>query len=127
MDDILVIILTLIVAVIGALGQRKKKTNKTQPAGAQNESSDFWDVIMGQEEQVEMRPEMEEIQETEEPVKPDPKPAYQFAVQNEGTSDIKEEEDKKVKVEKRRILVEGEEFSLRKAVIYHEILNRKYT
>ena len=127
MDDILVIILTLVVAAIGALGQRKKKTNKTQPAGVQNESSDFWDVIMRQEEQPIMHQERGDVSEKEEIVEEEVKPKYQFAVQDEGTSDLEEEEIKKRVVEKRKVLIEGEEFSLRKAVIYNEILNRKYT
>jgi hypothetical protein len=35
--------------------------------------------------------------------------------------------DKSLENRIRKVIVDGEKFSLRKAVIYNEILNRKYT
>lgn len=129
MDDIIVIILTLIVALFGIISNKKKK-NATQAAATEttNEPSDFWDMIMDggnkvQEanipEYVEPEPEVEEM---EEPVI---KPKYQFSSSNERRSDIKDEL-KKVVVQKKKVTIDGEKFSLKKAVIYNEILNRKY-
>lgn len=128
MDDILVIILTLVVAVVGALGQRKKKRNlpQAESGGAGTETPDFWDTIMGAQEQPMPQPVVqEEVEESEEVAQPVSEPGFQFSVQNEGASDIEEEE--KVEVVKRKVKIDGEDFSLRKAVIYNEILNRKYT
>ena len=130
MDDIIVIILTLIVALFGIIINKKKK-NATHSTAAQttNEPSDFWDMIMdggnkGQETNI---PEYEEPEpELEEMVESVIKSSYQFSAINRGRSDIKDEL-KKVVVQKKNVTIGGEEFSLRKAVIYSEILNRKYS
>ena len=47
MDDLLVIILTLIIAVVGALSQIKKKRQQTQPkANSPNrESNNIWNIL----------------------------------------------------------------------------------
>lgn len=129
MDDIVVIIITLIVALVGILN-RKKKKSATQSAAPDttNEPSGFWDMIMDggkvQEETVTEYVEPEPVVESFE--KPRIKPKYKFSADNEGSSDIKNELKDTLK-EKRKVTIEGEEFSLRKAVIYNEILNRKYT
>jgi hypothetical protein len=130
MDDIIVIIITVIIALVGILNKKKKK-NVSQPAAVEstNESSDFWDMIMdgGNKAQDVNTPEYEEPEpEVEEIKKPVVKSRYQFSASNEGDSDIKDE-IKKVVAEKKEITIEGEKFSLRKAVIYNEILNRKYS
>lgn len=130
MDDIIVIILTLIVALFGILNNKKKKNaNQSMAAETSNEPSGFWDMIMDggnnvQEanipEYVEPEPEEEEIKE------PVMQSKYRFSASNKGSSDIKDEL-KKVVVQKKGVTIDGEEFSLRKAVIYNEILNRKYS
>ncbi|WP_297086814.1 hypothetical protein [uncultured Draconibacterium sp.] len=128
MDDVLVIILTLVIAVFGALNQKRKK----KAAGANNavppkkESQNFWDMLMDQEE--ELITERQEPFE-EELVQPEPKtierPVYDFKADREGAKSIRKPM-KSVRENKKRKLVMGEEFSLKKAVIYSEIINRKY-
>ena len=50
MDDLIVIILTLVIVVVGAIGQIKKK-NLPQPEGkSQNSPTDFWSLLTGTEE-----------------------------------------------------------------------------
>ncbi len=130
MEDYFVIILTLIIAVVGALNSRKKKTaNKAPTAGGSNPSSDLWNLIMNQEEQAEEeqgRAYVEPVQVMTEFESPEVKQEYTFSPASEGKTDIPKAMEVKAK-EKKKVLVDGEEFSLRKAVIYHEILNRKYS
>ncbi|MFW5831537.1 MAG: hypothetical protein ACOCVA_04750 [Prolixibacteraceae bacterium] len=136
MDDLLLIILMIVVSVIGALGQINKKKKSAQQENLPEENKDnFWDFLneeaYGQEEQQE-----EEVTEPEEPVfepvkqpgaQPEiKKPEYRFSAENEGQSiynteitDLREEDKGKTKKKLK-------DFSLRKAVIYNEILNRKY-
>ena len=132
MEDYLVIIITLIIAVVGALKGRKKK--KAPPVAApegQNQNPDFWDMIMDNqgknEEELVVDSAESEYQSANEPVvSSKQKGSDIFTPVNEGASDIKEEVKKVVKT-KKRVLIEGEDFSLRKAVIYSEIMNRKYS
>jgi hypothetical protein len=130
MDDLIVIILTLVVAVIGVIGQRNKR--RAQQGQAPREGAkqpvDLWDVIMGEEDR---RPEYEPQQEVEEEQfieEPKPKQReYEFIPSSEGTSEIEKELRKAAQRKPKKVKVDGEDFSLRKAVIYQEILNRKYT
>lgn len=137
MDDLLVIILTLVFAVVGAIGQINKK-KQNQKAKPDNENkNNFWNFL--DDEQVMNENQTENIKQQEfytepEPVaKPEEKqytPKYQFKAENEGTSIYKNDltsgsgeiyqKDKKEPRKRKR------DFSLRKAVIYSEILNRKY-
>lgn len=135
MDDLIVIILTLIIVVAGAIGQiKKKKLPQPEPEGEQQNSSDNpWDIL----EDFETR--------SQKPITniPVPKPEvtaekpkeqykYTFNAENEGQSPVEKKpssiKDEIIqntgKKEKEKI---SETFSLRKAVIYNEILNRKYT
>ena len=126
MDDIVVIILTLIVAVVGILNQQRKKKAAQNPVATENKkSTDFWDLFTedpgGQEE---VEPDYIEPEVVRE--EPKIKQQYQFVARAEGRSDLKEKV--RVVVKKKTLgRIEGEEFSLRKAVIYSEILNRKYS
>ncbi|WP_340112254.1 hypothetical protein [Maribellus mangrovi] len=130
MDDLIVIILTLVVAVIGIIGQRnKRKIQQGQaPSPGANQPMDLWDAIMGEEDR---RPEYQPQQEVEEQElieQPKEKPrGYEFVPSSEGTSEIEEELRKAVQKKPKKVKVDGEDFSLRKAVIYQEIMNRKYT
>lgn len=130
MDDLIVLILTLIIFVAGAIGQVKKKKPPVPVAGQKKQPDNFWDLL---EQETEFLPEQptpvtQEIQpefyqekyESTEPEK------YDFIPVNEGGSLFSEEiktEKKNDQIRKKRL---REEFSLRKAVIYNEILNRKY-
>lgn len=142
MDDLLVIILTLVFAAIGIFGQMKKKQAanqrgpqpEPQPESELDEPESFWDFLDPESQRNTMQQApVQVMEEQKQPVetvadKPAPKKAeYQFEPENEGasiyahdlTSDKnKEQEEKKTPKDR---------FSLKKAVIYSEILNRKYT
>jgi len=128
MDDLVVIILTLIVAVVGTIGQiKKKKQAENAPVGVpgnQNQTEDFWDVVDDKLDFDEKEIEISEPAKREE-VKIENKPYYQFKAKNEGSSILNDDLTKgkfgEVSNSKHR-----KNFSLRKAVIYSEILNRKY-
>ena len=121
MDDLIVIILTLAVAGFGILGQLKKKKQEASGATPPKQPENFWDLIKNetnfpvQEEEVEYFEE-----ENPEPIV-SPKVGYQkINTIREKKSGIKNEVSQKPRLKVK------EEFSLRKAVIYSEILNRKY-
>ena len=128
MDDLIVIIITLAVAGIGILGQLKKKKKQAAAGTNQPKQPDsFWDLINGRAEVLVQEEEIEFNEEAD--VKPNisseslsqklnskPKKTY-----GKDAYAIKKSTGKKV----RSKTLEG--FSLRKAVIYSEILNRKYT
>lgn len=138
MDDLIVIILTLVVAVIGIIGQRNKKkaaqANTIPGEAPKQQPMDFWDVIMNEGNKPQYQPPVfyEEIEEEEEIIEVKPpivekQRQYEFLAEDEGRSGIEEELRKALEPRARKVKIQGEEFSLRKAVIYSEILNRKYT
>ena len=141
MDDLIVIILTLIFAVAGIFGQMKKKQAQnqagdqpdTQPENFNKESDNFWDFLEPESNQnfteqapVPEPPKQKQPVQTvaEEPVQK--KPEYQFKAENEGVSiydnDLTSDTNTVTNVRKKR----KDRFPLKKAVIYSEILNRKY-
>lgn len=148
MDDLIVIILTLIVAVVGALGQIKKKKNAPQPESGEENQNDFWSFMENEpsEEEVSYNEAVESDEMTEpttfaQEVKElnriqDDKikkiresKEYDFTRDNEGKSIYKEDltaDSDKEKKKKQTGESKIRDFSLRKAVIYSEILNRKY-
>ena len=130
MEDYFVIILTLVIAVVGALNRKKKKKAPKIPvAEGVEQSSDFWDTILNQQEEelveepiadyIESEPVAEKYKQAVE------KQKYSFTAANEEMSNIPDKTKAKPR-RKRKVMIEGEEFSLRKAVIYSEIMNRKY-
>lgn len=135
MDDLIIIILTFIIAAAGMIGQiRKKKQQQPETNGKpQNSSDNFWeflDDLSGEPQRQEVVAPPPEPPKTTEIFKEQPK--YAFNAENEGQrivdtendllkDDISQPPDNK---RKERI---SDTFSLRKAVIYSEILNRKYT
>ena len=136
MDDLIVIILTLIVAVAGTIGQiKKKKQPQPQPEDPQKEKPDnFWTFL----DEFETQPQTEHTNittpEEKEEVNTVKKEytSYTFNPVDEGQNSIIEngtiQDDIKTIIEeegKKEKILEG--FSLRKAVIYSEILNRKYS
>lgn len=135
MDDLIVIILTLIIAVVGALGQIKKKKQgqpQNQQTDQEQEPSGFWDIFEKEQEYtVDQQEEMPHQEVEVQPVTINEKvertiPQYEFTPENEGKSiygdDLTMKHEQKNKHTKRKI----KDFSLKKAVIYSEILNRKY-
>jgi len=136
MDDLIVIILTLIVAAAGALGQFKKKKQVTPVEGDESKTPEsLWDLLQGEpdsQQPVEVKEfEKEKYDEYKEPVvqtenKEVKESKYKFVAKNEGQSSAMV---RKPMASNKKKLKSGiyKDFSLRKAVIYSEILNRKYT
>lgn len=137
MDDLIVIILTLVFAVAGVLGQMKKKKKFAGDEGQQEASDSILDMFKEElgindetqpqyyEDPVEVPVKQEVKEKKVEKVSSVDYSRYQFRSENEGTSEISQEAPK---VEKREKISAGirKDFTLRKAVIYSEILNRKY-
>ncbi|HYQ58922.1 MAG TPA: hypothetical protein VEP89_16385, partial [Draconibacterium sp.] len=124
---IVVIILTLIVAFFGILNKKRKKEVKSgQPVPSAGGSQDFWEMLLDNEHDVpqDVQQPVHEEEVLEEAV-PEPKPAYEFKADREAAHSIKEPMEKSTNSKKRR-LARGDGFSLKKAVIYSEIINRKY-
>ena len=127
MDDLVAIILTLVFVAIGAFGQMKKKKKLIPETESNNDTKDdiwgLFEKVTGFENYRE-----DPYGNTEVTVK-EPGPAvneqnYSFKATDEGGSVIeKESQIKKSSVRKNAI---RENFSLKQAVIYNEILNRKY-
>ncbi len=126
MDDIIVIILMLIFIAASFLGQKKKQ--KPAPAPEQKaEPEDFWDMLKRQNEEAYMPENAQQQQKvtglTESDFQHKSK-SYDFHPDKEGARTIIAKPKKK---HKPAIKSEKEKFSLKKAVIYSEILNRKYS
>ena len=136
MDDLIVIILTLIVAAAGAFGQLKKKKQATPVEGNESKTPEsLWDLLQGEpdyKQPVEVQEfEKEKYDEQKEPLlRADSKEIneseYKFVAQNEGqvVAPVKKPMAANKKKLKSAII---KDFSLRKAVIYSEILNKKYS
>lgn len=129
MDDILVLILTLIFVVAGIFGQKKKRQQALQEAepASQPQEDDFWDLL-DQDRKAPERTEFEPGMRQEVKGEPVKKEEYQFKPENEGAvtySDVIPDKDsrktKTVHKKSRR-----KKFPLKEAVIYSEILQRKY-
>lgn len=128
MDDIVVIILTFIVAVFGILNKtRKKNAASGQPAPPADDTQNFWEMLMDDNEDVPYQPQPQVIQE--EVVKPEPvreaKPKFEYSTEAKKSAPLKPKM-KRTEKSKKGVLIMGEKFSLKKAVIYSEIINRKY-
>lgn len=128
MDDLIVIIIMLVIAGFGAIGQiKKKKEDQQQPLPAQNQPDDIWSMLQQQREpQVQVtEPYSEYFKEPESILDTFDAPIYRFDPQQEGSSAItKRVIPKKTVVQTKKNM--NHDFSLKKAVIYSEILNRKY-
>ncbi|WP_320110519.1 hypothetical protein [Draconibacterium orientale] len=128
MDDIVVIILTLIVAVFGILNKtRKKNAAPGESASGAGSAQDFWEMLMDDNENVPRQPEPPVVHHDvveEEPVQ-QARPAYQFSTETKKSAPLKRKMQRAKKTKKQSLLL-GEKFSLKKAVIYSEIINRKY-
>lgn len=127
MDDLIVLILTLVIGVIGVVGQIRKKKQQTAQDPQEKEPG-FWDML---EEEMEMTPQQNPERQTEvkpvaEPVERKVKPAYEFTPENEGNSMKYDEFINNSKVEVPKKKKQKQKFPLKKAIIYSEVLNRKY-
>lgn len=128
MDDLLVVILTLIIAGAGALGQLKKKKQASgDVSGNLNSPEDIWNLFKDD-------PVLSHLAEdphgTKEVFVKEPGPAvneqnYTFNPKNEGGKVIETTVAKPAVINQKKSVFKGN-FSLRDAVIYNEILTRKY-
>ncbi len=126
MDDLVVIILTVLIAGAGIFGQIKKKKQATSVPGKKKNPENIWDLF--KEEAFPQVPQTEPDYYMDE--KPESIPyineqGYKFVAKNEGGV-LKNDKVKTQPPIKDSIKEKKEGFSLRKAVIYSEILNRKY-
>jgi hypothetical protein len=127
MDDLVVIILTLLIAGAGAIGQIKKKKQIPVATEEPKNPENFWDLFREEAfvPQPKTEPEYFKIeQEESEPY--ENKQEYKFDAKNEGGT-LFNNELKIQPATNKAITKRKEKFPLRKAVIYSEILNRKYT
>ena len=127
MDDLIVIILTLAVAGIGILGQIKKKKQAAIGANQPKQPETFWDLIKNEVN----LPDQEEVSEYYEEENPEPVIPTETPSRKVNTrikqSTVRKNVFEKKSIRKKTKSKTMEGFSLRKAVIYSEILNRKYT
>lgn len=128
MDDLLVVIISLIIAGAGALGQlKKKKQIPGSSAGEINTPEDIWNFLKNDSVISHFE---EESYEAKEVFVKEPEPAvneqnYSFNPKNEGGKAINSANVKPIVIPQKKSVFKGN-FSLRDAVIYNEILNRKY-
>jgi hypothetical protein len=127
MDDLIIIILTLLIAGAGAIGQIKKKKEIPVSPEVRDNPEDIWDLFKQEvfAPKVEKQPEYftEDSEESEPYIN---EQGYKFEPVNEGGTLINNQINIQPAVNK-TITKKKEKFPLRKAVIYSEILNRKYT
>lgn len=127
MDDLIVIILTLLIAGAGAIGQLKK--NKQMPVATEEpkNTENIWDLFREETLLPELNTEPEYFKVEQEESEPyENEQGYKFEANTEGGTII----EKKLNIQaakKETATKKKERFPLRKAVIYSEILNRKYT
>lgn len=127
MDDLIVIILTLIVAVFGVVGQIRKKKATQTGSGDQKKPSGFWDMLVDEADHLAQEQEVvyeDEVLIENQSIKQ--KEEYNYSETNDENFTVRKKITKEVnKKDNTSKIRKG--FSLRKAVIYSEILNRKYT
>lgn len=127
MDDLIVVILTLLIAGAGAIGQLKKKKEIPVSPEVQNNPENIWDLFKQEAFASEVQKEPEYF--TEASVESEPyvnEQGYKFELLNEGGTLLKNQINIQPAVNE-TTTKKKEKFPLRKAVIYSEILNRKYT
>ncbi len=133
MDDVLVIILMLIFTVVGAISQnKKKKAQQLSKAGKTPTKKNFWDELIAEDEEYpQPQTVIHEQPDTMSPIV-EQQPVAEIKTKNTmsggSLSDIMKSAEPiaitKPKVRQNRL---QRKFSLRDAVVYSEILNRKYT
>lgn len=127
MDDLVAIILTLVFVGIGAFGQMKKKKKLIPETESNNDTKDdIWGLF---EKVTGFENYRQDPYGNTEVVAKEPGPAvneqnYSFKATDEGGSVIEKESQIKKSIVRKNVIREN--FSLKQAVIYNEILNRKY-
>jgi hypothetical protein len=126
MDDLVVVIITLLIAGAGAIGQLKKKKEIPVAPEVQKNPENIWELFKQEVFAPELKNEPEDLHfESEESEPYINEQGYSFEAQNEGGLLVKSEmnvESPEIKNKTKNKV----KFPLRKAVIYSEILNRKY-
>lgn len=126
MDDLIVVILTLLIAGAGAIGQMKKKKQLPVETEEPKTPENIWELLRGETftQKPYNAPVFDEIEKEES----DPyinEQGYKFEAKNEGGLLVNTET--KVQSPDVKITTKNKaKFPLRKAIIYSEILNRKY-
>lgn len=133
MDDIVVIILTLLLTVVAAASQIKKKKEQ-QMSGATTPEPDFWQAVLGPDhtdaekwpgEEVSDYPDTPYVQ----PAKPEQavyKPEEEGSRNEVVIEYLSEIDHDQPETEGEEVYSALGDFSLRKAVVYTEVLNPKY-
>lgn len=129
MDDIIILILTLIFIVAGIFGQMKKKPEApdTEVAPPPESDDNFWDLLEDDENFMEQ--DRQANVATEPPAReaaPQP-PQYRFKTDKEKPTVQQQEKNKTETKTRLKKSIKKKAFPLKEAVIYSEILNRKYT
>jgi len=128
MDDLLVVLITLAIAGAGALGQLKKKKQETQAvSGNLDNPEDIWELFKNNTIAGNL---VDDPYGDKEDFVSEPGPAvneqsYTFNPKNEGGKTIEPAVAKPAIIKKNQPVLTGK-FPLRQAIIYSEILNRKY-
>jgi len=124
MEDYIVIILTIIILVFGAIGRSKRKIPPQPQTQEPLESDDFWGVM---EELGIPQPAPQRVVRNTEKVKIISVPEKRVTVKKEESSMLKNNVvNAKLGINEDNT-AKSKRFSLREALIYSEILNRKYT
>lgn len=126
MDDLVVVILTILIAAAGAIGQMKKKKQMPVEPGEQKTPEDIWELFKQETFQQKpfRTPVLAEVEEEESEPSVNVQ-GYLFEAKNEGG--LLEKNEMKVQAPVTKNTIKNKErFPLQKAVIYSEILNRKY-
>lgn len=126
MDDIIIIILTLIFIVASIFGQKKKRKPVSETeAELQSSGENIWDML---------NEEWKEARQTDSPAqqKPVEKQEQAYAESQPDKSHPEKERtrifaQKPLKTKETIKKTKKKKFPLKDAVIYSEILNRKYT
>ena len=128
MENYIVIILTIIILIAGAVGRNKRKIT-LQPQGEEPFiPSNPWGIM----EELRVQPPIPQpvkniIERIEIMDTPEKNPLYGFTAKEEGGSILKDSILKsELNLKKTNTSDNIKEFSLKEAVIYSEILNRKY-
>jgi hypothetical protein len=123
MDDLVVVLLTLVIAGAGVIGQIKKKKEIPVSPEVPKNPENIWDLFKQEAFAPVLKKEPEYFVEDKEESEPSGnEQGYKFEANNEGGTLINIQPAVNKTITKKK-----GKFPLRKAVIYSEILNRKYS
>jgi hypothetical protein len=126
MDDLIVIILTLVLIIASSLGQFKKKPSGESKVNNNipDNSDDNW-LLPGENEVKDIKEKPLVTYTGQDNIQKKNVQSYQF---KDDFTSVKQDRQTIQEIQNHSVKkVKKIKFSLRKAVIYNEILNRKYT